>query len=1155
MIWTSKGHLDRLMNLQEIAEEYGSCAGSDCAGVSKIYLGLQVPRNSSFPFSALKLGSAIQIAVDKINSDPFLLPNHTLDFVYADSDCNPKVSIREFIHQIQRYNISALFGPACPVASEIIGLLASQWNIPIFGFAGQTLAFDDFYLYDTYVNLLSSLQNMGNILTRTLHFFGWRNVVLLGGSAEQTKWDMTEELWKIIVKELQANFTITAQVRYDIGNAALHQIKLKEAVASARIVILICTPEVAKSIMLEAYRLGIANGQYVYFIIQLFEFSSYVDTFWRSDLADGRNAVTFQAYEPVFLITLQSYGEYEYYAFLQEAYERSKGPPFYSNLSSVTEMSSDSAYLHDAVMLYAVVFQEMLEAGMDPHDGRTFVKNLKGFGKRQFYGLTGLVEIDISGKRYLNYSVYDLQKYANGTKFVPVLQYDSFNELLSATDDLANIAWPDGIPIKDLPECDLNGICHKEPDAEQIGMATALHVTTRKCRESWTEFSASEEPTSSPSSPSILLAATSQPTRPGASSVTVASLVWFCTHFFLCLSDNYVILIIVIVAVLLAAALVVGFLMAHKNKPVNRFQEIWWKINYEDIVFLKDVKKHEAGSNGSRSNVSSHQNYSLKDKVEIKSANTNVALHQGNYVTVQSFERKTAPDMSKRTILNEIHVLRELRHENLAMFFGVCIDAMTVFIITQYCKRGSLTDILKNIDFEMDWIFKLSLAYDIINGMVFLHDSPLKSHGNLKPEACLIDGRMQVKLSGFGLWELQYEGKRKIIFSEDMDYTELYWTAPELLRLDEYPTNGTQKGDVYSFAIIVKELLYHGENGPYHDFQMEPKEIISKIINPVVLLRPTLSSETCNERIASLLRACWDESADRRPTFQSIKRTLRKENTEGEANILDSMVGKLEKYANHLEEVVAERTQQLTLEKAKTDQLLTNMLPSFIAEQLMLGKAVEPESFESVTIFFSDIVGFTKLCSISTPMQVVDMLNDLYSLFDDIIRSYDVYKVETIGDAYMVASGLPIRNGMQHAGEIATMSLHFLSSMTVFKIRHINNVELQLRIGLNTGPVVAGVVGVTMPRYCLFGDTVNVASRMESNSLPLKIHMSQSTTDVLRGFGGYEIVKRGTIKVKGKGTQSTYWLKSKEGFNMPLPKFELNMEGDSNGSMEMAEID
>ncbi|KAG2463251.1 GUC2G cyclase, partial [Polypterus senegalus] len=201
------------------------------------------------------------------------------------------------------------------------------------------------------------------------------------------------------------------------------------------------------------------------------------------------------------------------------------------------------------------------------------------------------------------------------------------------------------------------------------------------------------------------------------------------------------------------------------------------------------------------------------------------------------------------------------------------------------------------------------------------------------------------------------------------------------------------------------------------------------------------------------------------------------------ANILDNMVNKLEKYANHLEEVVEERTNQLTIEKRKIDKLLSSMLPSFIAEQLMAGKSVEPESYESVTIFFSDIVGFTNMCSRSSPLEVVSLLNDLYSLFDDIIMNYDVYKVETIGDAYMVASGLPIRNGVKHVEEIATMSLHFLSSVMNFHIRHLSNETLKLRIGLNTGPVVAGVVGTTMPRYCLFGDSVNMASRMESNSL------------------------------------------------------------------------
>ncbi|XP_032890348.1 guanylate cyclase 2G-like [Amblyraja radiata] len=1059
-----------------------------CTESSKFYLGLQLPRNISFPFSALRIGSAIQLAIDKINLDPNILPNHTLDFVYADSDCNPKVSIREFIDQVQRYNISALFGPACPDVSEITGLLASQWNIPIFGFAGQALAFDDFYVYDTYVNLLSSLQNMGNVLTKTLRFFGWKNVAMFGGSSEESSWDMTDQLWQIIADELEENFTIIAEIRYDTGDMALHQVKLKEAAVSARIVILICAPGVARSIMLEAYRQGMTNGKFVFFIIQLFELSSYVDNFWKSDVPDENYEDTFAAYEPVFLITLQSYSEYEYYTFLQEAYQRSKGPPFYSNLSSVAEMSSDSAYLYDAVTLYAWGVQEMLDAGMDPRNGREFVKNLKGYGKRQFYGLTGLVNIDYSGRRSLNYSVYDMQKYVNGTKFVPILEYDSYSKLLSPTEDFPNIGWPDGTPIKDLPECGFyNENCHD-------GL------------------------------------------------------------------DSYVVILIVVIVIMsITAALVIGFLMSHKHKSLNRYNDTWWKINYEDIAFIKDTKKHDenpstgdGGGNGSKSNVSSHQNYGVKDKMDNRTIYTTVAIYQGNHVTVLNFERKTPPDMNKRSILYEMNQLRELRHENLVMFFGVCVDATRVFIVTQCCKRGTLMDILNNVEFELDWIFKLSLCYDIINGMIFLHDSPMKSHGNLKPKTCLIDSRMQVKLSGFGLWELQYETKRKLIFAEDMDYTDLYWTAPELLRCEECPYNGTQKGDVYGFAIITKELIHHGDKGPYHDFLMEPKEIISKLINPIMLLRPTLSAEKCTEQIVTLLKSCWDECADKRPGFHSIKHTLRKDNPEGEVSILDAMVDKLEKYANHLEEVVEERTRQLTQEKAKIDQLLINLLPSFIAEQLMLGKAVEPEFFESVTIFFSDIVGFTKLCSISTPLQVVDMLNDLYSLFDEILKFYDVYKVETIGDAYMVASGLPIRNGMEHAGEIATMSLHFLSSIAAFKIRHIKNVQLHLRIGLNTGPVVAGVVGVIMPRYCLFGDTVNVASRMESNSLPLKIHMSQSTVDVLRGFGGYEIVERGTIKVKGKGKQATYWLKNKAGFNKPLPTFEFTAE---ESSIEEADMD
>ncbi|KAK2159121.1 hypothetical protein LSH36_158g05000 [Paralvinella palmiformis] len=236
------------------------------------------------------------------------------------------------------------------------------------------------------------------------------------------------------------------------------------------------------------------------------------------------------------------------------------------------------------------------------------------------------------------------------------------------------------------------------------------------------------------------------------------------------------------------------------------------------------------------------------------------------------------------------------------------------------------------------------------------------------------------------------------------------------------------------------------------------------------------------------------------------------------------MMAMMEKYQSHLEDLVADRTEQLMDEKRKTEGLLHRMLPKMVADQLISGQPVVPEVFNSVTIYFSDICGFTALCAESTPMEVVDLLNDLYTLFDSIIRHYDVYKVETIGDAYMVVSGLPIPNGDNHAGEIASMSLHLLSAIKSFQMRHRVDDTLKLRIGIHSGPVVAGVVGLTMPRYCLFGDTVNTTSRMESNGLPLQIHTSSDCKATLEKLGGYTLETRGFVNMKGKGDVFTYWL-------------------------------
>lgn len=234
------------------------------------------------------------------------------------------------------------------------------------------------------------------------------------------------------------------------------------------------------------------------------------------------------------------------------------------------------------------------------------------------------------------------------------------------------------------------------------------------------------------------------------------------------------------------------------------------------------------------------------------------------------------------------------------------------------------------------------------------------------------------------------------------------------------------------------------------------------------------------------------------------------------------MTGSIQKYAFKL----GQTTLELQEEKRRADTLLYQMFPHSVAEMLKKKQQVPAEHFRSVTIFFSDIVNFTEMCSVMTPLQVTAMLDAVYGEFDERINRYDVYKVETIGDAYMVASGLPVRNGIRHADQIARMALDLLTAVDGMKLPQFHTGRLSVRIGINTGPCVAGVVGNKMPRYCLFGDTVNTASRMQTSGEPQKIHISGDTKVVLDEIGRYETEFRGYVEVKGKGKMSTYWLKN-----------------------------
>lgn len=217
--------------------------------------------------------------------------------------------------------------------------------------------------------------------------------------------------------------------------------------------------------------------------------------------------------------------------------------------------------------------------------------------------------------------------------------------------------------------------------------------------------------------------------------------------------------------------------------------------------------------------------------------------------------------------------------------------------------------------------------------------------------------------------------------------------------------------------------------------------------------------------------------------------------------------------------LIARQMAELEAERAKSEELLLNILPAPIAERLKAESRAIADGFAEVTVLFSDIVGFTKMSARLTPAELVRRLNEVFSAFDDVAQELGLEKIKTIGDAYMVVGGLPHRQE-NHAEAVAHMALRM---QEVVKEQGAKFGEpLAVRIGLHTGPAVAGVIGKKKFIYDVWGDTVNTASRMESHGEPGRIQCSAETYARLKDL--FAFTPRGSIEVKGKGMMETYWL-------------------------------
>ncbi|XP_033018095.1 heat-stable enterotoxin receptor [Lacerta agilis] len=580
-------------------------------------------------------------------------------------------------------------------------------------------------------------------------------------------------------------------------------------------------------------------------------------------------------------------------------------------------------------------------------------------------------------------------------------------------------------------------------------------------------------------------------------------------------------------AAVVVVVLIIALLLLRKYRRAIELQKKWSHIPPDKIVPLE-------------TNETSHVSLKIDDDTR---RDTSQRLRQGKYdkkvIILKDLKHDDGNFTEKQRI--DLNKLLQIDYYNLTKFYGTVKMDMMIYGVIEYCERGSLRDVLNDkISYPdgtfMDWEFKISVMYDIAKGMSYLHSSKTELHGRLKSTNCVVDNRMVVKITDFGC---------NSILPPKKDL----WTAPEHLRHGDI----SQKGDVYSFGIIAQEIILRKETF-YTDNCRDHKEKLCRVesnkgarpFRPDLLLH---SEGEKKQEVYLLVESCWEEDPEKRPDFKKIETTLAKifSNYHSQTNesYMDTLIRRLQLYSRNLEHLVEERTELYKAERDRADRLNFMLLPGPVVKSLKETGRVEPELFKEVTIYFSDIVGFTTLCKYSTPMEVVDMLNDIYKNFDHILDPHDVYKVETIGDAYMVVSGLPKRNGNRHAVDISMMALDILSFMGSFELGHLPGLPVWIRIGIHSGPCAAGVVGIKMPRYCLFGDTVNTASRMESTGLPLRIHVSGSTIAILKRTDcQFQYEERGETYLKGKGTEITYWLTGvkDQKYNLPTPPSVENQQ-------------
>jgi len=439
-------------------------------------------------------------------------------------------------------------------------------------------------------------------------------------------------------------------------------------------------------------------------------------------------------------------------------------------------------------------------------------------------------------------------------------------------------------------------------------------------------------------------------------------------------------------------------------------------------------------------------------------------------------------------VLRELKYLRDLNHPNINPFWGVTIVSPDICFLHDYCKKGSLSDIMSKENVQLDWDFKHSFINDIASGILAIHESPIKCHGHLTSKNCLVNHRWAIEVGDFGLSEFRKDTQTETMEMDHERCKDLLWTAPEHLTS---PITCSKEGDVYSFGIIVAEIIH--QRPPYTEREgMESHEIIHYVRKRCIPpFRPHVPLKIgLDNKLVSLMQSCWNENPEERPKMRHIKPIV-KQIRGAKVEIIDNMISMMEKYTNELEQSLIEGNLSLEKERSKNIEFLYKSLPKPIGDVIISGGShVKPYEVPNQALLIVACHDFTKLGH--TPLQCGDILNDFQKLVDNVLFEHqNIYKVYTIREEMMLCSHVQGFRPIAKAQDLLTVALEIAESRAAYPWRHLRNRKLELRMTLHCGSGTGIVVGTRIPTYCVLGKHYELIKILNMNSPPGKIIMTK----------------------------------------------------------------